>query len=607
MIRAPCRAVVLVAGLLAVAGCSGGARHGARPRALLLIVIDTLRADRLGYAGYAPASTPTLDSLAASGLRFSDATTPVPTTLPAVASILTGLYPTAHGVRDNGWFALDPSFETLAERFRDAGFRTGAVVGSAVLEEDRGLAQGFETWDDDFSGEYPVYREELQAFAADFAKDRRRADTVTDLALAALQRFDKSPFFLLVHYFDVHMHYDPPPRFDAMHAGRPYDGEISFVDEQIGRLLASVPGDVLVAVVSDHGESQGEHGEPQHGFLLYEGTLRVPVIVSGPGVPAGAVRGEAMSLVDLEPTLARVFELPSEGRERDGRALAWEDPAPPPVPLYAETFHPLVSYGWSELRSVRLGQWKLIEGGGTSELYDLAADPAESLDRGGENAPGELRELLRSIARAEDVEEIRASARATQHPQSREKLASLGYVGAPDAPVRGRRPHPRDELPRFVARQDAKRLLGEAAALANHSRYDAAIAAVDSALVLDPDSAELHHAKGRLLQRIGEVARAEAEFRAAVKLEPDDPAALRSLAGLLVHGGSPPDALPWLRRLVALDSTDAPARFDLGYAAWEAGERQEAAAHWRVFLMLRPDDPQAEDVRAWLRDLEGGG
>jgi arylsulfatase A-like enzyme len=599
-------AAVLLAGLVAFAACSGGSRDG-RPRALLLVVIDTLRADRLGHAGYAPASTPTLDSLAASGLRFSDATTPVPTTLPAVASILTGLYPTAHGVRDNGWFVLAPSFETLAERFRDAGFRTGAVVGSAVLEEDRGLAQGFETWDDDFSGEYPVYREELQGFAADFAKDRRRADTVTDLALAALQRFDESPFFLLVHYFDVHMHYDPPPRFDVMHAGRPYDGEISFVDEQIGRLLASVPEDVLVVVVADHGESQGEHGEPQHGFLLYEGTLRVPVILSGPGVPAGAVRSEPMSLVDLEPTLARVFDLPSEGGERDGRALDWDGPAPPPMPLYAETLHPLVSYGWSELRSVRLGKWKLIEGGGASELYDLAADPAESLDRGGESAPAELRERLRSIARAEDVEEIRASARATQHPQSREKLASLGYVGAPDAPVRGRRPHPRDELPRFVARQDAKRLLGEAAVLANHGRYDAAIAVVDSALVLDPDSAEIRHAKGLLLLRIGDSRGAEAELRAAVKLDPDDPTVLRSLAGLLVHGGSPPDALPWLRRLVALDSTDAPARFDLGYAAWEAGERDEAATHWREFLRLRPDDPQAEDVRAWLRALESGG
>jgi arylsulfatase A-like enzyme len=600
-------AAVVLLGLVALPGCSGGPPGGARPRALLLIVIDTLRADRLGHAGYAAASTPTLDSLAASGLRFSNATTPAPTTLPAVTSLVTGLYPTAHGVRDNGWFALDPSFETLAERFRGAGFRTGAVVGSAVLEKERGLAAGFETWDDAFSGEYPVYRESLREFAADFAKDRRRADTVTDLARDALQRFGRERFFLLVHYFDVHMHYDPPPRLAAMHEGRPYDGEISFVDEQIGRLLALVPQDVLVVVVSDHGESQGEHGEPQHGFLLYEATLRVPVLVSGPGVPQGAERSEPMSLVDLEPTLARVFDLPSDGRERDGRALAWVGPAPEPVPLYAETFHPLVSYGWSELRSVRLGRWKLIEGGGSSELYDLVEDPGETVDRGGENAPAELRELLHGIARGEDAEEIRASARATQHAQSREKLASLGYVVADGSPPRGRRPHPRDELPRFVGRQEAKRLLGEAAVLANRRRFAAAIAAADSAVTLDPASAEARHAKGRLLLATGEKALAETELRAAVELDPDDAGVLRSLAGLLVQGDSPSDALPWLRRLVALDSTDAPARFDLGYAAWEAGELEEASAHWRAFLRLRPDDPQAEDVRTWLRDIEGGG
>ncbi len=596
-------AVPLLAWLV---GCAGPVRDDGQPRALLLIVIDTLRADRLGHAGYPAASTPTLDGLAGAGLRFSHATTPAPTTLPAITSLLTGLYPTRHGVRDNGYFALDPGFETLGERFRAAGFRTAAVLASAVLEEERGLAQGFETWDADFAGSYPVYREALRPFASKFAENRRRADTVTDLARDVLAGFGRSSFFLLVHYFDVHMHYDPPPRFDALHPGRPYDGEISFVDAEIGRLLESVPDDVLVVVVSDHGESQGEHGEPQHGFLLYDATLRVPVIVRGPGVPSGAVRDEPISLVDLEPTLANVFELPASSAERDGRVLAWEGVPLPPRPLYAETFHPLVSYGWSELRSLRSERWKLIEGSGSTEVYDIVADPDELDELGPESAPADLRTLLREIASAEDAEAIYANARAVEDAQSRETLASLGYLGGGGSATPAERPHPRDALPDFVARQAAKQLLGEAAVLANRSRYEAAIAVVDSALVLDPRSSEARHAKGRLRLRLGDAPGAEAEMRAALELRPDYPEALRSLSDLLVHGESPGDAVPFLRTLVSLDPFDAPARFDLGYAAWEAGEEAEAVEQWRAFLELRPDDPQAADVREWLRGVEDG-
>jgi len=196
---------------------------------LVLIVIDTLRGDRLGSVGYSPAHTPTLDSLAAVGTQFRAASTPVPLTLPAMASLLTGRYPFHHGARDNDRFALPDGELTLAERFREAGFRTAAVVGSAVLAEDRGLHQGFESYDDDFQGNYPVYTPSLQVLAAEFSRTQRRADVVTDLALKRAQAMGTDPYFLLVHYFDVHMYYDPPPAFAALHPGRPYDGEVSFV------------------------------------------------------------------------------------------------------------------------------------------------------------------------------------------------------------------------------------------------------------------------------------------------------------------------------------------------------------------------------------------
>ncbi len=542
-----------------ILGCSGVDRDQRDPTALVLIVIDTLRADRLGHTGYAPASTPTLDSLAARGARFSHATTPVPTTLPAVTSLLTGLYPTRHGVRDNGRFRLEASFETLAERFRAAGWRTGAVLASAVLEKERGLAQGFESWDADFEGEYPVYRAALRPFAEELATDRRRADVVTDRALERLRQLGDSRFFLFVHYFDVHMHYDPPPRFDELHPERPYDGEVSFVDEEIGRLLSSVPESALVVVVSDHGEAQGEHGEPQHGFLLYDATLRIPMIVSGPGVPEGAVRDEAVSLVDLEPTLARIFELPSDGTERDGRVLAWTGPEPEVVPLYAETFHPLVSYGWSELRSIRSGDRKLIEGAGVSELYDLDDDPGELRNLGAAAVPPALRESLAVMVRGDDPEEVYAAAHSAPDAQSRAELASLGYLSAPSARTNGPRPHPRRQLPRWVARQQAKMYIGEAAVRATEGDFAVALKQLDRALTLDPRAADAHHGRGRVYEHVGELARAERDYRAAIKTQPDHLSSHRSLARLLTREGRDAEAIAQWEKVLKLAPEDVEA------------------------------------------------
>jgi hypothetical protein len=216
--------------------------------------------------------------------------TTVPVTLPAVTSLLTGRLPPHHGVRDNDRFVLDPAEETLAERFQAAGWRTGAVLGSAILARDRGLAQGFDTYDDTFADPFPVYDPTLLPLAGELSKSQRRADVVTNRALTLVKSFGPAPYFLFVHYFDAHMFYDPPPGHAALHPGRPYDGEISFVDAEIGRLLRGIGPrrDALVVVVSDHGEANGDHGEPQHGFLLYQATLRVAALASGAGVPAGA-------------------------------------------------------------------------------------------------------------------------------------------------------------------------------------------------------------------------------------------------------------------------------------------------------------------------------
>ncbi len=636
--RLAAAALLLALGGGAALSCSVH-RSSGEPRGLVLIVVDTLRGDRLGCAGYGAAVTPTLDSLAAAGTMFTDAMTPAPVTLPAMSSILTGRLPFHHGVRDNDAFVLAPDRITLAERFRERRWRTGAVVGSAVLAADRGLNQGFETYDDEFGGEYPVYDPSLSGMEGRLAATRRRADAVTDHALQVLDEMDRAPFFLLVHYFDVHMYYDPPPAFAALHPGRPYDGEVSFVDAQIGRLLREVRRhhDVLTVVTADHGESQNEHGEPQHGFLLYQSTLHVPLIVSGPEVPPGVRREDPVSLVDLEPTLARVFDLPGNGPSPDGRALVWNRPEVEPRTLYAETFRTLVSYNWSELRAARRGPLKLIRGP-HDEVYDLAADGREQHDLVDSVDVPRLSEFLEDIAHSDPPESVLAAARPAMSGQRRELLQSLGYVGAMSAETTRPRVHPdpRQMLPGWLAEQWAKDAVRHAGVFLARGDTARATDLLDSALVVNPRLVPARVIRGQLRAASGERAAARRDLEAALAADPTEVHALATLARLAgaesrereahalwkrvyaadetdrdalvhlaewdIHHGRPEHALPYLRRLVNQDPEDAAARFDLGLAAHRTGRGEEARENFESYLELDPKGPAADEVRKLLED-----
>jgi choline-sulfatase len=605
--RGRARAFWLLLGCLVAAGVSCGRNGPERPQSLVLIVIDTLRGDRLGTMGYPSAVTPTLDSLAATGLLFRDAQTPAPLTLPATASLLTGRYPFHHGVRDNDRFVLGANEVTLAERFRRAGYRTEAVVASGVLASDRGLDQGFDRYDDAFRGPYPVYTPSLRPLADEFSRTRRRADVVTDHALAALHRLEGNRYFLLVHYFDVHMYYDPPPRFAAMHPGVPYDGEVSFVDHEIGRLLAEVRRSprTLVVVVADHGESQNEHGEPQHGFLLYQATLHVPFLVSGPGVPVGIERRDPVSLIDVEPTLARAFHLPSSKLPRDGRALSWAQAGPDSVPLYAETFHPLFTQGWSALRALREGRWKLIDGP-KPELYDLSADPEELSPRHDPAREEAMRRELSALTGGESTDAVVARARGGEDDERRELLQSLGYVsGTPDTSVgAGDRPNPRDELPRWNARQEAKEITRSAVVAEEARRWGEAKALADSALALDPDHVQALIVLAEVAGRNGEPDDAHHAWCRILKIEPDNRGALAFLAQWQIDHDRPDRGLSLLRRLVSQDPHNAAAQFNLGMTALKEHERAEAREHLQTFLELAPNDPQADRVEELLEDMK---
>jgi len=358
-------------------GCQTEPEGDVRPD-LLLITIDTLRADRLGCYGDERAQTPVLDGLAAAGVRFTAAAAPAPITLPSHASLLTGRYPAAHGTLNNGTFALPASETTLAELLTDAGYRSAAFLGAYPLAHPFGLGQGFALYDDRF---------EKQAQSAGgplVQRSERRAAQVTDAALGWLRsQTGDDPIFTWVHYFDPHADYDPPPPFDAV--ADPYRGEIAYADREIGRLLDGLADlgrrdRTLIVVASDHGEAFGEHGVAYHGLFIYEQTIRVPLIFHWPDrLPGGEVVEEVVSLVDVLPTLCSLLGLvePANVQGLDLVPVLEGSGELERDAVLIENRLPNLEFGWSPLFGVRTGRFKYIAAP-REELYDLAVDPGEN-------------------------------------------------------------------------------------------------------------------------------------------------------------------------------------------------------------------------------------
>ncbi len=391
------------------------------PDRVVLVSIDTLRADHLGSYGARRSHTRHMDALAESGVRFEQAISPAPLTLPSHASLMTGLEPPGHGVRHNSLFRLPASIPTLAEGMRAAGYATAGFVGAVVLDRRYGLDRGFDVYDDHMVGR----RSALVGFA------ERRADDVVDAVEAWLENAP-GRFFLWVHFYDPHAKYDPPAGFASAFASRPYEGEIAFVDAQLGRLLAAIRargGDegLLVVLTSDHGESLGEHGEPTHSYSIYDATQRVPLLMSGPRVPAGRVVETPVRLIDVAPTLLRMAgarPLPGAlGRDLRGAIDGDDDEV---RTAYLETVATQLDMGWSPLLGLRAGGFKYIRAP-RPELYDLRADPAEKRDLAALEPE--------RVASLDALLEARLSASPEASPPpvalseaEREQLRSLGYL-----------------------------------------------------------------------------------------------------------------------------------------------------------------------------------
>lgn len=433
------RGQMRLAGLIALFALSACAAPAPPVRNVVIVTLDTTRADRLSPYGLMQVSMPHLERLAREGIVFDQAISVAPLTLPAHASLFTGLWPGHHGVRDNAGRPLSDTQLTLAEVLQEQGFRTGAFVGSAVLDDDRGLAQGFTTYG---GVGYP---------AAGRHERQRRADAVVSEALDWLSGVGESRFFLWVHLYDPHRPYDAPPHEGE--ASDPYIAEITFSDAQLGRLLGAlehrgVLDRTLIVVAGDHGESLGEHGERDHGILLYDAVLRVPMMIRAPGLPPGRV-GEVVRLIDVAPTvldLTGVAAPPADGvslRElMTGRSTGLD------LEAYSESTYP-ERFGWASLRALRDGRYKYIDGP-APELYDLSTDPFEQRNIAAAR-PAIAAAMKQRIAVIGGADDGHARVATDTPRELRERLSALGYAsGAPAAAAaRGTLPDPRTCLALF--------------------------------------------------------------------------------------------------------------------------------------------------------------
>ncbi len=631
-------AVSLACLAAASVGCGGTPE---RPN-VLLVTLDTTRADRLGAYGYAGAVTPAFDALAASGVLFERAWTVTPLTTPAHASLMTGLLPPAHGVRNNGRFRLSGEARTLAEAFREAGYGTGAFVAAFPVSRAFGLDQGFETFDDDFG---------IGAQAG--ARSERTCEEVLARAVPWLrERLSAGdPFFAWVHFYDAHDPYEPPEPFAHDFRGRPYDGEIAYGDRCLGALLEELrqggaEDRTVVAVAGDHGEALGDHGEPTHGLFVYEEVLRIPLVVRAPWVlPRGERRADLVSLVDMAPTLVALAGLSKEGwghgRDLFGGDSPSSDPADtrglgPGRALYAESFFGREEFGWAPLVTVRRGDAKWIAAP-RPERYDLAVDPEEVDNLAGREPERDrgMESVLVEVAAWASTSGIGGAEQAVDDDLL-ERLQSLGYVGGGAGTSVGPRENagrdPKDAIEDYVAYRRGTDLLAQGSGGGAVEIFERLVAA-------DPPNPEFRLRLGMAYAAAGLEPDAERVFRELLALYPDFYLGIRRFATLLESQGRwaesrdlwlslrsrglpyvgigarlcrawlalgrPDEALVEAERTIAAEGRSAELLVLAGRALEGLGRPEEALARYREAVEVYPSDGPA--IAAAARLLRAAG
>ena len=584
---------------------SAGADLGQLPRGvardrlnLVIVTLDTTRADRIGAYGSRDVETPAFDRLATEGALFEQAVSVAPLTLPAHSSIFTGKFPPEHGVRDNGGFFLGADQLTLAEILKGRGYRTGGFVAAYVLAGKWGINQGFDTYFDDFdlSGVRAVSLSAIQ----------RPANEVLDKALPWIEQSKDTPFFAWIHLYDPHVPYRPPEPFATKYKGHPYNGEIAFADSQIARLISTLQtrglyDRTVIVVMGDHGESLGDHGESAHGFFVYNSVTHVPLVVRTPFSRTGHRRiADPVRSVDIMPTVLDLLGAPV-ATGISGVSL---------VPLltglktelaldaYSEAMYPLHHYGWSDLHALRSGRYKVIDAP-RPELYDIERDPNETT-----NLFAERQALAdRMIAGLRTLEggfkKVVASLPAADiDPEARERLAALGYVGtfvANASDPRTGRADPKDKIGLFNKLNEATDISRDRENDPEGS-FTRVVALLNQVIQEDPQVIDAWFMRGTKYLAHGDLEKAVADYKQTLSLKPDYDLAVSNLAQAYRRMGNDEAALAGFERYLQLDPKDPFVHYQMGEIWLDRGDLPRAESLFRRALELDPSVVAAKNA-----------
>jgi arylsulfatase A-like enzyme/Flp pilus assembly protein TadD len=536
----------------------------------VLVTIDTQRADRLRCYGYSKIETPNLDRLAQKGVLFENAISSAPLTAPSHASLFTGLYPTVHKVRDTGGFVLNASHTTLAEVLQARGWDTAAFVGASVLKKSFGLGQGFAVYDDQMPQPDPKRPVEFP---------ERRAGEVVDRATRWLESQSGKPFFLWVHVFDPHSPYDPPSPFREKYSGDLYDGEVAYTDQQFGRLLDAVarkspPESTLIAVTADHGESLSDHGEFTHGIFVYDSTLRIPLLLAGPGIPAGLRVKPQVRNIDVLPT---VLELTGgaipQGVQGTSLVPAFHGKEAPSGETYVETLYPRINMGWAELRGIRTSRWKYIRAP-KPELYDLTKDPSETANVIGGH-PAEAQQLearLNAVSASGGSQKPETVQTEMLNQKTSQQLRSLGYLGGSSQQgytLTGQGIDPKDRV-------EVLKLLHHSVSPDAPAASRRPIALLRQALVADPTNPTIYYHLGLEYGRTGNQAEAMKLYQGAIARGVQSGWVYSRLAHLQLQQGNREAAIAAFEKAAQLNPSDCESLNDLGLAYLEVEKVADA-------------------------------
>ncbi len=584
---------------------------------LLLITIDTLRADVLGAYGHPGGLTPNLDQLATEGVRFTSAFAHATMTLPSHCSILTGQYPIRHGVRDNGLFRLEASRLTLAEILSQAGYRTGAFIGAYVLDTRFGLSQGFDRYDD-------YYGEKTGFMNFNFVE--RTAEKVLSPATAWIEQDEGRPWFAWLHLFDPHVPYDPPDPYRDLYRDRPYAGEVAYTDHALGGFLERVRStgrleNTLLVITSDHGESLGEHGETTHGAFAYNSTLHVPLILwSAPGIRP-QVLSETVSHVDLVPTILELLGVPvPDSVQGDSLLPHLRGQGTAGIrPVYFETLHPYLTMNLAPLTGIIEGEYKYIDLP-LPELYNIRSDPQEekNLLELEESRAAKLRHTLEELVGSMGKESTRDIRPDSLDNETRKRLQALGYVTSASPPTKKNfttADDPKNAI-LFIEKQraalplhasgkseEAISLLEDvikeredftgaymnlAFILFGKGRLQEAINVAEKAARNHPDNAWVLGSLGTYYSEAGDLANAVRLLKKAGEKAPNDLDALSALGVAYARMGKKDDALALFVRVLDLDPSSAGTHNNMGTFYLHEQEFPKAIDHFRRVIELAP-------------------